>query len=76
MVFLPVNEHLFLLLFIYLCIIDSMETFQTRLKIHSINVGCKPYLIVLVANLATYQKDVCPVQKPSCTTLDHVTLKS
>jgi hypothetical protein len=53
-----------------------MEIFQTRLKIHSINVGCKHYLIVLVANLATYQQDVCPVQKSNCTALDHLALKS
>lgn len=55
-----------------------METFQTRLEINSIhvNVGCKHYLIVLDANLATYQQDVCPVQKPNCTALIHLTLKS
>jgi len=53
-----------------------METFQTRLKIHSINVGCKHYLIVVVANLGTYQQDVCPVLKPNCTALDRLTLKS
>jgi len=67
---------LIIYLFIYLCIIDSMETFQTRLKIHIINIGCKHYLIVLIANLATYQQGVCPVQKPNCTALDHLTLKS
>ena len=53
-----------------------METFQRRLKICSINVGCKHYLIVLVANLGTYQQDLCPVQKQNCTALDHLTLKS
>ena len=53
-----------------------METFQTRSQIHSINVGCKHYLIVLDANLVTYQQNVCAVQIPNCTTLVHLTLKS